>query len=115
MEETKKTLNHPLRARMYMGGLKSLFGDMFEMLEEVEKTGAVPDNLIQSMTDVKEAIDLFINEIKKVKSPCCVHDKSCHGECTDNECFKEDDNDGGISLETTAAVVKGKTKRRSSK
>lgn len=81
---TKQTkTNHPLKARLFIGGLKSLFGDMHDMLEEVEKTGQMSRDMITSLTDVHEAIDLAVDELKKVMSPCCDHSPDAH-QCDDS-------------------------------
>lgn len=82
MTKQPKTNNHPLKARLFIGGLKSLFGDMHDMLEEVEKTGQMSRDMITSLTDVHEAIDLAVDELKKVMSPCCDHSPDAH-QCDD--------------------------------
>lgn len=84
---TKTKTNHPLKARLFIGGLKSLFGDMHDMLEEVEKTGQMSRDMITSLTDVHEAIDLAVDELKKVMSPCCDHSPDAH--LCDDSCGAE--------------------------
>lgn len=84
---TKAKTNHPLKARLFIGGLKSLFGDMHDMLEEVEKTGQMSRDMITSLTDVHEAIDLAVDELKKVMAPCCDHSPDAH--MCDDSCGDE--------------------------
>lgn len=84
---TKTKTNHPLKARLFIGGLKSLFGDMHDMLEEVEKTGQMSRDMITSLTDVHEAIDLAVDELKKVMAPCCDHSPDAH--LCDDSCGAE--------------------------
>jgi len=98
MTKQPKTNNHPLKARLFIGGLKSLFGDMHDMLEEVEKTGQMSRDMITSLTDVHEAIDLAVDELKKVMSPCCDHSPDAH-QC-DDTC-----NDEATTVPYTGKVV----------
>ena len=85
-------VNHPLKARMYIGGLKSLFGDMHDMIADIEKTGRVPVDLIKSFLDVKDAIDLTIAQLKRSSVRCCDHGDHPHSEC-DEECYDDEDDD----------------------
>jgi hypothetical protein len=82
--------NHSLKARMYLGGLKSLFADMHDMIEGVEKTGNMPGSMLQNLVDVKEAIDLTLQQLKKATVQCCEHDDSCEDEDEDEELYCED-------------------------
>ena len=93
-------VNHALKARMYIGGLKSLFGDMHDMIADIEKTGRVPADLIQSFIDVKEAIDLTVFQLKKASVRCCDHADHPHAEC-DEECLdgSDDDEEEGLYCE----------------
>lgn len=82
-------VNHPLRARMYVGGLKSLFGEMHDTLVEVEKTGTMPPDMLETLLDVKQAIDFTVNELRRTMPKCCEHGKDPHPAC-DDECLEED-------------------------
>lgn len=82
--------NHSLKARMYLGGLKSLFADMHDMIEGVEKTGNMPGSMLQNLVDTKEAIDLTLQQLKKATVQCCEHDDSCEDEDEDEELYCED-------------------------
>ena len=95
--------NGPIRARMFVGGLKSLFIDMAETLDEVEKTGTMPVDMLQSLLDVKAAIDMTLLQLTKTQMRCCEHAPTCsHGdeeceECGEDQescvCFTDDDED----------------------
>ena len=82
--------NHSLKARMYLGGLKSLFADMHDMIEGVEKTGNMPGSMLQNLVDTKEAIDLTLQQLKKATVQCCEHDDSCEDEDEDEDLYCED-------------------------
>ena len=82
--------NHSLKARMYLGGLKSLFADMHDLIEGVEKTGSMPSGMLQNLVDTKEAIDLTLQQLKKATVQCCEHDDSCEDEDEDEELYCED-------------------------
>jgi hypothetical protein len=97
-------VNHPLKARMFVGGLKSLLIDVVNDIEEIEKTGSVTNKFIECLGDVKSAIELTLKEFGKVTVRCCEHgtahsvcDKSCEEDyCSDCEsdpcaCEIEDD------------------------
>lgn len=75
----------PIKARMFVGGLKSLFIDMAETLEQVEKTGKMPVDILESLLDVKSAIDMTLLELNKTKPPCCEHQGNCYHEAEDSE------------------------------
>lgn len=60
---------------------------MHDMLEEVEKTGQMSRDMITSLTDVHEAIDLAVEELKKIMAPCCDHSPDAH-QC-DETCIDE--------------------------
>ena len=60
--------NGPIKARMFVGGLKSLFIDMAETLDEVEKTGSMPVDMLQSLLNVKAAIDMTLIQLSKTKT-----------------------------------------------
>ena len=77
--------NHSIKARMYLGGLKSLFADMHDMIEGVEKTGNMPSGMLQNLVDTKEAIDLTLQQLKKATVQCCEHDDSCEDEDEDED------------------------------
>jgi len=80
-------VNHPLKARMYIGGLKSLLVDVASSIEEIEKTGGVPQSFLENLTDLKEAIDLTVSEFKKVVVKCCEHGDghdTCDEDCDDD-------------------------------
>lgn len=47
-----------IKARMYLGGLKSLFAELHEAIEEAEKTGVVTEGLLSNIKDLKVAIDI---------------------------------------------------------
>lgn len=97
-EDKMAKVNHPLRARMYVGGLKSLFGDMHDTLVDVEKTGNMPNDMLQNLLDVKQAIDLTVAELKKVVVRCCEHGTPGHDKCT-GECSEGDDDAEACSFE----------------
>jgi len=81
-------VNHPLKARMYVGGLKSLLLDIASSIEKIETSGNVPHSFIENLTDLKEAVDLTITEFKKVVVKCCEHGEthdSCSEDCDDEE------------------------------
>ena len=85
--------NHSLKARMYLGGLKSLFADMHDLIEGVEKTGSMPSGMLQNLVDTKEAIDLTLQQLKRATVRCCDHDHSCEEESEneeDDEIYCED-------------------------
>ena len=63
-------VNHPLKARMFIGGLKSLLIDVVNDIEEIEKTGSVSNKFIECLGDVKSAIDLTLKEFGKVTVRC---------------------------------------------
>jgi len=78
--------NSPVKARMFVGGLKSLFLDMAETLEQIEKTGAMPVDMLESLVDVKAAIDMTLVELNKNKIRCCEHEGNCYHESQEEEC-----------------------------
>ena len=78
--------NHSLKARMYLGGLKSLFADMHDLIEGVEKTGSMPSGMLQNLVDTKEAIDLTLQQLKRATVRCCDHDH-------DHSCEEESENE----------------------
>jgi hypothetical protein len=121
-----KNNNGPLKARMYIGGLKSLFVDMAETLDEVEKTGSITTNMINTLQDIKQAIDLTLQQLNELGPRCCQYAPDCDGhededdeenwECNrcgddENDCDCEDDEDD----EEPAPVKKPKVKVVSSK
>ena len=73
MKEKEKEITAQLKARLYVGGLKSLFGDMHDMIAEIEKTGQMPKDMLNNLDDVKEAIDLTVLHLKKAMMKCCSH------------------------------------------
>ena len=82
----------PLKARMYIGGLKSLFIELAETLDEVEKTGQMPVDMLQSLIDIKTAIDITLVQLSKVSVRCCEHAPECeHNENEDDDEDEEDD------------------------
>ena len=82
--------NHSLKARMYLGGLKSLFADMHDLIEGVEKTGSMPSGMLQNLFDTKEAIDLTLQQLKRATVRCCDHD---HNHSCEEENENEEDED----------------------
>jgi len=86
--------NGPLKARLFVGGLKSLFLDMANTLEEVEKTGAMPIDILESLSDVKDAVDLTLSQLNRLPQrtkQCCEHSEHC--EKGDDEEDEEDDDE----------------------
>ena len=82
--------NGPIKARMFVGGLKSLFVDMAETLEQVEKTGTMPVDMLESLLDVKAAIDMTLIQLNKTQMRCCDHAPACsHDEEECEECGEE--------------------------
>lgn len=81
--------NGPIKARMFVGGLKSLFIDMAETLDEVEKTGSMPVDMLQSLLDVKAAIDMTLIQLSKTKMRCCEHAPACDHDDEDEDCDDE--------------------------
>jgi hypothetical protein len=69
--------NGSIKARMFVGGLKSLFVDMAETLEQVEKTGTMPLDMLQSLLDIKSAIDMTLIQLSKTQMRCCEHAPEC--------------------------------------
>lgn len=67
--------NNPIKARLYIGGLKSLFVDIVSTLEEIENTGSMPADMLQTFEDVKNAIDMTIKQLKRTSTSikCCDH------------------------------------------
>ena len=88
--------NHSLKARMYLGGLKSLFADMHDLIEGVEKTGSMPSGMLQNLFDTKEAIDLTLQQLKRATVRCCDHD---HNHSREEENENEEDEDDEIYCE----------------
>lgn len=82
-------VNHPLKARMFVGGLKSLLIDIVNEIEEIEKSSGVSNKFVESLVDVKAAIDLTLLEFKKVTVRCCEHGEA-HDEC-DDSCSDEEE------------------------
>ena len=72
---------HPIKARLLVGGLKSLFGEMHDMLSDLEKEGRMPKNGIDTLADVKKAIDMTVVELQKITPACCSHDQNRHEDC----------------------------------
>lgn len=86
--------NGPLKARLFVGGLKSLFLDMANTLEEVEKTGAMPTDILESLSDVKDAIDLTLsqlNRLPKRSKRCCEHGEHCEKEDVEEDDEEDDE------------------------
>lgn len=90
--------NGPLKARLFVGGLKSLFLDMANILEEVEKTGAMPTDILESLSDVKDAVDLTLSQLNRLpqrSKRCCEHSEQCEkdedGSDEDEEDEEEDE------------------------
>jgi hypothetical protein len=75
--------NGAIKARMFVGGLKSLFIDMAETLDQVEKTGSMPVDILQSLVDIKSAIDMTLIQLSKTQMRCCEHSPVCSH---DEEC-----------------------------
>ena len=88
MKEKEKEITAQLKARLYVGGLKSLFGDMHDMIAEIEKTGQMPKDMLNNLDDVKEAIDLTVLHLKKAMMKCCSHAADEEHDCSDDD---EDD------------------------
>jgi len=80
-----------IKARMFIGGLKSMFGNMHDALTEVEKDGVMPRRFFDELLDVKDAIEMTLNQLYKAQTKCCDHDEDDHLHDHDDE---EDD---GIS------------------
>jgi hypothetical protein len=66
-----------VKARLYIGGLKSLFAEMAEALDEVEQTGKMPMELFVALEDVKGAVDLTLTQLKASVVKCCDHGQDC--------------------------------------
>lgn len=81
-----------IKARMFIGGLKSMFGNMHDALTEVEKDGVMPRRLFDELLDVKDAIEMTLNQLYRAQAKCCDHDEDDHQHHHD-----EDDEDDGIS------------------
>jgi hypothetical protein len=93
-ENNMQKVNHPLKARMFVGGLKSLLIGVVETLDNIEKTGAVSKDFVEELGDVRTAIDLTLVEFKKVTIRCCDHGSShetCDESCDDETCDDEYD------------------------
>lgn len=89
--------NGAIKARMFVGGLKSLFIDIAETLDEVEKTGSMPVDMLQSLLDIKTAIDMTLIQLSKTQMRCCEHAPECeHSDDEDDDGeFAEDEYDQG--------------------
>jgi hypothetical protein len=85
MKEKEKEITAQLKARLYIGGLKSLFGDMHDMIAEIEKTGQMPKDMLHNLEDVKEAIDLTVYHLNKATMKCCNHAADQPHDCSDDE------------------------------
>ena len=96
MKEKEKEITAQLKARLYVGGLKSLFGDM---LAEIEKTGQMPKDMLNNLDDVKEAIDLTVLHLKKAMMKCCSHAADEEHDCSD-----DDDNEDEVVEEVIQEV-----------
>lgn len=91
MKEKEKEITAQLKARLYVGGLKSLFGDMHDMIAEIEKTGQMPKDMLNNLDDVKEAIDLTVLHLKKAMMKCCSHAADEEHDCSDDDDDNEDE------------------------
>lgn len=100
MKEKEKEITAQLKARLYVGGLKSLFGDMHDMIAEIEKTGQMPKDMLNNLDDVKEAIDLTVLHLKKAMMKCCSHAADEEHDCSDDD----DDNDDEVVEEVIQEV-----------
>lgn len=88
--------NGPLKARLFVGGLKSLFLDMANTLEEVEKTGAMPIDILESLSDVKDAVDLTLSQLNRLPQRtkrCCEHGEHCEKDDEEDDGENDDDDD----------------------
>ena len=81
----EKEITAQLKARLYVGGLKSLFGDMHDMIAEIEKTGQMPKDMLHNLDDVKEAIDLTVYHLKKATMKCCSHAADQAHDCSEDD------------------------------
>lgn len=99
MKEKEKEITAQLKARLYVGGLKSLFGDMHDMIAEIEKTGQMPKDMLHNLDDVKEAIDLTVLHLKKAMMKCCSHAADEEHDCSD-----DDDNEDEVVEEVIQEV-----------
>lgn len=89
----EKEITAQLKARLYVGGLKSLFGDMHDMIAEIEKTGQMPKDMLHNLDDVKEAIDLTVLHLKKATMKCCSHAADQEHDCSDDD---EDEDENAV-------------------
>ena len=101
MKEKEKEITAQLKARLYVGGLKSLFGDMHDMIAEIEKTGQMPKDMLNNLDDVKEAIDLTVLHLKKAMMKCCSHAADEEHDCSDAD---DDDNEDEVVEEVIQEV-----------
>lgn len=97
----EKEITAQLKARLYVGGLKSLFGDMHDMIAEIEKTGQMPKDMLNNLDDVKEAIDLTVLHLKKAMMKCCSHAADEEHDCSDDD---DDDNEDEVVEEVIQEV-----------
>ena len=107
MKEKEKEITAQLKARLYVGGLKSLFGDMHDMIAEIEKTGQMPKDMLNNLDDVKEAIDLTVLHLKKAMMKCCSHAADEEHDCSEDE---DDDDDEDEVVEEVIQEVPVKQK-----
>lgn len=103
MKEKEKEITAQLKARLYVGGLKSLFGDMHDMIAEIEKTGQMPKDMLNNLDDVKEAIDLTVLHLKKAMMKCCSHAADEEHDCSDDD-DDDDDNEDEVVEEVIQEV-----------
>ena len=101
MKEKEKEITAQLKARLYVGGLKSLFGDMHDMIAEIEKSGQMPKDMLNNLDDVKEAIDLTVLHLKKAMMKCCSHAADEEHDCSDAD---DDDNEDEVVEEVIQEV-----------
>jgi hypothetical protein len=62
---------------LFIGGLKSLFIELAEALDEVEKTGAMRADMVGTLVDAKTAIDLTLKQLQSAQVRCCDHSPEC--------------------------------------
>lgn len=91
--EQQDHMLEPLRARLLLGGLKSLFLSMQDAIDETEQEGSVTQALVDGLLDTREAIQMVLNQLAHVQNiskgsrACCEHalctTEGCEGDCED--------------------------------
>jgi hypothetical protein len=72
---TEQQQRQQLMARLTIGGLRTMCGEMEEILTQIEKTGSAPDEFLESLSMLSQAIELTKSTLLDIRTPCCEFDK----------------------------------------